>query len=82
MTVPSLATCSILAVVAASRVTAFSLLRKSPAVMVDTWVLESSGQARIRGGFSLAKSFTALGARRSELPWRSTGFTALPFTLS
>ena len=29
-----------------------------------------------------AYAFTAFGARRSELPSRSTGFTALPLTLS
>ncbi len=50
--------------------------------MVDTCVFESSGHGRMRGGFFRANSFTDLGARRSELPWRSTGFTALPFTLS
>ena len=76
------ALCSILAVVGAFRVTAFSLFRKSPAPMVDTWVRESWGQGRIRGGFSRAYSFTERGARRSEFPWRRTGLTALPLTLS
>ena len=33
-------------------------------------------------GFLRAKAFTALGARRSELPSRSTGFTAEPMHLA
>jgi len=31
------------------------LLRKSPALMVATWVRDPSGQARIRAGFFRAK---------------------------
>ncbi len=49
---------------------------------VETCVLESADQAPMRWGFWRAYSLTALGARRSELPSRSTGFTALPFSLS
>ena len=50
--------------------------------MVATWVFESGDQAPIECGCLRAYSFTDAGARRSELPSRSTGLTALPFTLS
>ena len=79
---PVAATCSMRTVVAAATVTDFSLCRKSPSLMVETWVLESLDHAPMRCGFWRAYSLTAFGARRSELPSRSTGFTALPLTLS
>ena len=63
-------------------VTDRSLERKSPAPMVATWVLESGDHAPIECGCLRAYCFTEAGARRSELPSRSTGLTALPLTLS
>jgi len=48
--------------------------------MWETWVREAGSQAAIECGFLRAKFFTAAGARRSELPSRSTGLTALPST--
>ena len=53
---------------------------KSPPSIVATWVLESDDHAPIEWGCFLAYSLTACGARRSELPWRSTGLTAEPIT--
>ena len=50
--------------------------------MVATWLFESGAQAIMGGGFRRAKSFTDRGARRSELPCRRTGFTALPLIRS
>ena len=67
---------------ARATVTDCSLERKSPADMVATWVLESGDQAPIEWGWLRAYAFTDAGARRSELPSRSTGLTALPLTLS
>ena len=58
--------------------TDFSDVRKSPAVMCATLVLESGDHAPIECGCILANCLTEAGARRSELPSRSTGFTALP----
>ncbi|CKN70360.1 Uncharacterised protein [Mycobacterium tuberculosis] len=46
--------------------------------MCATWVREAIDHSPMLCGCLRAYSFTALGARRSELPWRSTGFTALP----
>ncbi len=60
----------------------FSLERKSSAVMCATLVLESDDHAPIECGCERAYCLTEAGARRSELPSRSTGFTALPLTLS
>ncbi len=77
---PSLATCSMRTVVAAGSVIDFSLWKKSPAPIVDTCVFEALDQAPIGCGFARAYSLTASGARRSELPSRRTGFTALPLT--
>ena len=59
-----------------------SLERKSSAVMCATLVLESGDQAPIECGWFRAYCLTDAGARRSELPSRSTGLTALPLTLS
>ena len=59
-----------------------SLDRKSSRVMWATLVLESGDQAPIECGWLRAYDFTEAGARRSELPSRRTGLTALPFTLS
>ena len=56
----------------------FSLDRKSSAVMWATLVFESGDHAPIECGCFRAYAFTDAGARRSELPSRSTGFTALP----
>ncbi len=60
----------------------FSLPKKSPPVICATWVLESFVHLPIRCGFFLAYCLTDAEARRSELPCRNTGLTALPFTLS
>ena len=46
--------------------------------MCETWAFDSLLQAPSLCGFFLEKAFTAGGERRSELPSRSTGFTALP----
>jgi hypothetical protein len=46
--------------------------------MWATWAFESGFQAPSLCGFFFEKFFTAGGERRSELPSRSTGFTALP----
>ncbi len=67
---------------AAEMVTDCSLEKKSPWSMVATWVAESDDQTPMECGFFLAYSLTAFGARRSELPWRRTGLTALPLTRS
>ena len=58
VTVPSVATCSMRSVSAASRVTEVSLWRKSPLSMVATWVFESADQAPIECGCLRAYSFT------------------------
>ena len=62
-------------------VTDFSLAKKSSPLIDVTSVFESFAQAPMRCGLFLAKTFTAFGARRSELPWRKTGLTALPKTI-
>ena len=51
-------------------------------VIVATWVFESGDQAPIECGWLRAYCFTEAGARRSELPSRSTGLTALPLIWS
>ena len=56
--------------------------RNRRASMCATWVFESALHAPIRCGCLRAYFFTDSGARRSELPSRSTGFTALPLSLS
>ena len=48
--------------------------------MCATCVFESADQPPILCGLLRAYCFTAPAARRSELPSRSTGFTALPST--
>ena len=68
--------------VADSIVAEVSLERKSSALMCATLVLESGDQAPIECGWLRAYCLTDAGARRSELPSRSTGLTALPLTLS
>ena len=50
--------------------------------MCETWDLESLLHAPIECGCALAYSFTEVATRRSELPSRSTGFTALPSTFA
>ena len=82
VTVPSAATCSMRSVSAAATVTETSECRKSPSLMVVTWDLESGDHAPMEWGCFRAKPLTEAGARRSELPSRSTGFTALPLTES
>ena len=59
-----------------------SLERKSSAVMCATLVLDSGDQSPIECGWVRAYCLTDAGARRSELPSRNTGLTALPLTLS
>ena len=46
--------------------------------MCETCEREAWLQSAMLWGFLRANSLTALGARRSELPSRSTGFTAEP----
>ena len=58
VTVPSAPTCSMRSVSAAARVTDCSLLRKSPAAMWATCVLESGDQAPIEWGWERAYSLT------------------------
>jgi len=82
VTVPSGAMCSIRSVVAAGRVTEVSVCRKSPSSIVDTCERESGDQAPIDCGCARAYPLTEAGARRSELPSRRTGLTALPLTAS
>ena len=79
---PSSPTCSMRRVSSFSMTTDFSLERKSSAVMWATLVLESADQAPMRCGWFFTNCFTDAGARRSELPSRRTGLTALPLTLS
>ena len=79
---PFLSVNSIRTVVASGTVTDFSLVAKSPRLMVATCVFESGFQGPSLCGCFLAYSFTAAAARRSELPSRSTGFTALPSTFA
>ena len=79
--VPSSATSSMRSESSAGMTTDFSVERKSPSVMCATFVLESGDHLPMLCGCVRAYCFTAPGARRSELPSRSTGFTALPSTL-
>ncbi len=79
---PSSATSSIRSVPSVSSTAEVSLERKSSALMWATLVFDSGDQAPIECGWLRAYCLTEAGARRSELPSRSTGFTALPFTLS
>ncbi len=60
----------------------FSEERKSSAVMCATLVFDCGDHAPMRCGCLRAYCFTDAGARRSELPSRSTGFTALPLVTS
>ncbi|SKV96938.1 Uncharacterised protein [Mycobacteroides abscessus subsp. massiliense] len=46
--------------------------------MVATWVRDACDHVPMLCGCLRAYSFTARGARRSELPSRRMGFTALP----
>ncbi len=50
--------------------------------MVATWVRDACDHSPMLCGCLRAYSLTALGARRSELPSRRTGLTALPRILS
>ena len=68
--------------VAAGTVIDFSLEKKSSCPMVATLVFEVGSQAPMECGCLRAYSLTAFGARRSELPSRSTGLTAEPMTLA
>ena len=56
--------------------------RKSPPDIVATCDLESGDHAPIECGCVRAKALADAGARRSELPSRRTGLTALPLTAS
>ena len=82
VTVPSSATCSIRSSSSASSVSDCSVDRKSPSPIVATCDLESSDQSPIECGWLRTYSLTEAGARRSELPSRRTGLTALPLTVS
>ena len=82
VTVPSPPANSIRTSQAAPTVTDRSLPKKSPPSMCATRAFDpDSGQACImRCGCFWAKRFTEAAGRRSELPSRSTGFTAEPST--
>ncbi len=82
VTVPSSPTSSTRSVSASAIVTDCSFERKSPASMWATDVFESRAQAPIECGWLRAYCLTEAGARRSELPSRSTGLTAEPLTRS
>ena len=79
---PSAATCSIRTSVIGGTVTERSVERKSPSCIVVTCERESGDQAPIECGWLRANCLTEAGARRSELPSRSTGLTAEPLTRS
>ena len=79
---PSSPTSSIRRLPSAATTADFSLERKSSASMCATLVLDPDVQAPIECGWLRAYCLTESGARRSELPSRSTGLTALPLTLS
>ncbi len=66
----------------AATVTDCSVERKSPPDIVATCDFESGDHAPIECGCLRAKALTDAGARRSELPSRRTGLTALPLTAS
>ena len=80
VTAPSPATNSIRASVGSSTVIDRSFSKKSPPDMCATRALDpDSGQGFIiLWGFFWANLLTAAAGRRSELPSRSTGFTAEP----
>jgi hypothetical protein len=80
-TAPSAPTCSMRTLPSAATVSDCSLERKSWSPIVATCVFDSGDHAPIECGCDLAYSLTAFGARRSELPSRSTGLTADPSTL-
>ena len=82
VTPPSGATCSIRSSSSAASVAERSVERKSPSPIVATCVVESRDHAPIECGWARAYALTEAGARRSELPSRSTGLTALPPTLA
>ena len=50
--------------------------------MCATCDFDSGFHAPSLCGFFFENAFTESGERRSEFPWRSTGFTALPRTLA
>jgi hypothetical protein len=79
---PSPATYSIRSSSSCPSVTERSVERKSPSDIVETCDLESFDHSPIECGWALANDFTDAGARRSELPSRSTGLTAEPLTRS
>ena len=80
--VPSAATSSIRSLPASATVADRSFDRKSCSPIVATCVLESGDHGPIECGCVRAYCFTDAGARRSELPSRSTGLTALPLSRS
>ena len=82
VTVPPGATCSMRSSSSAASVTDASVERKSPSPIVATCVLESFDHSPIECGYLRTNALTEAGARRSELPSRSTGLTALPLTVS
>ena len=82
VTVPSPSTWRMVSTSPPASTTDCSLWWKSPEAMVATRVRESGSQTPIRCGLACACLFTDSGARRSELPSRSTGFTADPLIRS
>mmetsp|Transcript_6279 Transcript_6279/g.25217 ORF Transcript_6279/g.25217 Transcript_6279/m.25217 type:complete len:335 (+) Transcript_6279:1638-2642(+) len=60
----------------------FSAEKKSPSFIDATCDLEVASHLPRRCGFFWAYAFTGAATRRSELPSRSTGFTAEPSTLA
>ena len=83
-TCPALSINSILAgpACASLSVADFSLAKNVSDDMDATWVLDDAIHSPIEWGFCMACCLTAFAARRSELPSRKTGFTALPLIAS
>jgi hypothetical protein len=82
VTLPSESTCSMRKAPSRCAVCERSVERKSSSLIVVTWERDSEDHSPIGCGCRRAYSLTEAGARRSEFPWRSTGLTALPLTLS
>src|SRR5690625_6246851 len=75
VTLPSASVWRMVRVSLSDSVTDCSFEKKSFAPMVATLVLESCDQSPMECGLFFANCLTARGARRSEFPSRSTGFT-------
>mmetsp|Transcript_2304 Transcript_2304/g.6414 ORF Transcript_2304/g.6414 Transcript_2304/m.6414 type:complete len:255 (-) Transcript_2304:583-1347(-) len=84
VSLPASSTCTMRTLPSLLKVVDFSLPKKSLPAMLATRVRASLLHSRIRTGGRVrwAYFFTGAATRRSELPSRSTGFTALPSTLA